>query len=270
MNYPFPSELAFSPAELTELFGLVLVEQDPNPTIHYQLIIPLGWGQVSGPWQLVTPEHPFELRNHFKAPSSPEAEVKITVAYVAQDVSPSDWLTLYLHEQRETVLHERQLPQRGGAVPDVLTQSGPAGHERVSRWVVLKDHARGGGSHLFVVQDSTTANYTTDMANVFLLVIGSFDLLHPVGWPYAEQLRSLTRRIPLPFTATFPLSWQLLENPANDEYFYQCKLLKDIDSPISSSLSLMLLTGQTETDLYRLVNESQTVFTEEGLEFGPV
>jgi len=269
MSYPFPTTLAFSPAQLSGHFGLVTVEQDPNPPLHYRLIIPLKWEQVPGVRRLVTPEHPFALRSHFKAPSSPAAEMQVLIAYVAEEVSPSDWLRLYLRSQSETVLHERHLPQPGGPIPDVLTKSGAAEQERLARWVVLKDYASGGGAHLFVVQASTAARYyTPDLANVLLLLVGGFELLHPVGWPYAEQLRTLARTIPLAFITAYPLSWELVENPDSDEHFYQCQLLKKIDPPLGSRLNLMLLTGQREADLHRLVAESQAALAEEGLEFG--
>lgn len=267
MTYPFPTSLAFSQAELSRRFGIVTVEQDPDPAIHYKLTIPLKWRQVTGTRRLVTPAHPFELRSHFKATVPPEAEVKVWVAYVAQELSPSDWLAIYLRGQHETVVHERHLPQKGGAIPDVLTKGGAPGHERISRWLVLKDHAHGGGSHLYVVQASTAAaTYTTDMANVFLLLVSGFDLLHPVGWLHAEQLRTLARSTPLKFTTAFPLSWQLIENPASDEHFYQCKLLKDT---ANSRMSLALLSGQTEQTLRRLVAEDQAALAAAGLVFEP-
>ncbi len=270
MNYPFPTTLPFSQAVFASHFEVVTVEQDPNPAIHYRLVIPLKWEQVSGTRHVVTPERPFELRSHFRAPSPPAAEVQVTVAYVAEEVSPSDWLTLYLREQPETVLHERHLPQPGGATPDVLTISGAVGHERISRWVVLKDHASGGGAHLFMVQASTAArHYTPGIASVLLLLVGGFDLLHPVGWPHAEQLRTFTRTVPLAFTTACPVSWELVENPASDEHFYQCKLLRELGASGGSRLSLALLTGQTEADLHRLVHEDQVGLFMEGLVFEP-
>ena len=270
MSYPFPTTVVFSQAELAKRFGVVTVEQDPDPAIHYKLIVPLQWGQVSGTRQLVTPTHPFELRSHFKALGAPMAEAKVTVAYIPEEVSPSDWLAIYLEGQRETVLHERHLPQPGGAVPDVLTRSGAAGQERISRWTVLKDHAKIGGAHFFMLQVSTAApDYTADMANVFFVAISNFDVLHPNGWAYAEQLRTLVRSVPVKFSTACPLSWQPVENPASDAHFYQCKFVKTVGTQPVGRLSLALLAGQTEDDLHRLAQEDQTALAEEGLAFGP-
>ena len=192
MKYPFPTTLAFSKSEIPKRFGVVTVEQDPDLAIHYKLVMPLQWGQVKGARRLVTPAHPFELRSHFRALQPPLAEAKVSVAYVAQEVAPGDWLSLYLRGLHERVLHERHLPQRGGAIPDVLTISGAPGHERVSRWLVLKDHAQGGGAHFFLIQASTDASsYTADMANVFFVLISNFDLLHPIGEHHPVQVRRL-------------------------------------------------------------------------------
>lgn len=178
-KYPFPTALAYSKAELTKRFGVVTVEQDPDPAIHYKLIMPLQWGQVSGRRQLVTPAHPFELRSHFKSLAPPLAEAKVTIAYVPVRVDASAWLAHYLRGQQATVLQERHVAQPGGTIPDVLTTSGPAGHERIARWIVLEDRAKIGGAHLFMLQVSTAArDYTPDMANVFFVEISNFDLLH--------------------------------------------------------------------------------------------
>jgi hypothetical protein len=180
VSYPFPTTLAFAKAELPKRFGVVTVEQDPDPAIHYKLVMPLQWGQVSGKRQLVTLAHPFELRSHFKALTGPAAEAKISIALVPADMQPDRWLALYLQGQHEKVLHERHIPQVGGAIPDVLSSSGAPGQERISRWIVLKDQAKDGGAHLFMLHVSTAANsYTTDMANVFFVLISNFDLMHP-------------------------------------------------------------------------------------------
>ena len=180
-RYPFPTTLPYPPAEIPKLFGMVTVEQDPDPAIHYKLVMPLQWGQVPGKRQLVTPAHPFELRSHFKALTGPAAEAKISIALVPADMQPSRWLALYLQGQHEKVLHERHMPQVGGAVPDVLTSSGAPGQERISRWLVLRDQAKDGGAHLFMIHVSTAAaNYTPDVANVFFVLISNFDLLHPI------------------------------------------------------------------------------------------
>jgi hypothetical protein len=270
MKYPFPITLAYSQSEIPKRFGVVTVEQDPDLAIHYKLVMPLQWGQVKGTRRLVTPAHPFELRSHFRALQPPLAEAKVSVAYVAQEVASSDWLSLYLRGLHERVLHERHVPQRGGAIPDVLTISGAPGHERVSRWLVLKDHAQGGGAHFFLIQASTDAsNYTADMANVFFVIISNFDLLHPIGWVHAEQLRTLARSVPVPFTTACPLSWQLVENPASDDHFYQCKFIKSIGDQPVGRLGLTLVQGQSEADLRRLVQEDQAGFAELGLQFGP-
>lgn len=270
MNYPFPTKSSFSQPELAKRFGVVTVEQDPDPAIHYKLIIPLQWGQVSGTRRLVTPEHPFELRSHFKSIGAPMAEAKVTVAYIPEEVSPSDWLAIYLKSQHENVLHERHLKNAGGSVPDVLTSGGEPGHERISRWTVLKDHAKIGGAHFFMLQVSTAANdYTADMANVFFVAISNFDVLHPTGWAYAEQLRTLVRAVPVKFTTAYPLSWQPVENPASDEHFYQIKLLKSIDNQQIGRISLAIAADQTEADIRRLAEEDRAALAEEGVVFEP-
>lgn len=270
MTYPFPIASAFSESELTQRFGVVTVEQDPDPAIHYKLIIPLQWKQVSGTRRLVTPEHPFELRSHFKSVGTPIAEIKVTVVYVPEEITPGDWLAVYLEGQKEKVLHERHLPSEGGAVPDVLTSAGEPGHERITRWTVLKDHAKIGGAHLFMLQVSTAAaDYTADMANIFFVAISNFDVLHPTGWAYAEQLRTLVRAVPAKLSTAFPLSWQQQENPLSDEHFYQVKLTKLLRGHQIGLVNLMVLAEQQDADLRRLEEENREGYREAKLDFAP-
>lgn len=155
-------------------------------------------------------------------------------------------------------------------MPDVLTRSDEAGHQRISCWVVLKDHARSGGSHFFMLQVSTAApDYTADMANVFYVAISNFDLLHPTSWAHAEQLRTLARSVPVKFTTAFPLSWLQVENPLSDEHFYQVKLVKTSNGQPVARLSFAMLVGQSEADLRHLAQEDQVALLEEGLTLEP-
>jgi hypothetical protein len=255
---PFPIQLPYAKADIPKLFGVLDVEQDPNPALHFGLLMPKTWGQVRGERQLVTPQHPFALRTQVKSTTGPEADIKVYLGYMAEEISPSDWLTIYLHQNGERTLHERHLPQEGGAVPDVLTVGGAAGAQRISRWLVLKNWAKTGGAHFFVVQASTpVAAYTPEMANIFFMAISNFSLTHPTEWSYAEQLRTLVRVVPAKVSTAFPISWQQQENPLSDEHFYQVKLTKDLAGHRIGQVNLMLTAGQSEAEMHRLEEDNR-------------
>ncbi|RZK98810.1 MAG: hypothetical protein EOO62_25805, partial [Hymenobacter sp.] len=255
---PFPTRLPYAKADIPKLFGVLDVEQDPDSALHFGIFMPKSWGQVKGERQLITPQNPFALRTQVKTQTGPEADIKVYLGYIPQEISPSDWLAIYLQQQGERILHERHIPQEGGAVPDVLTVGGKAGTQRISRWLVLKNWAKTGGAHLFVVQASTPIdNYTTDMANVFFMAISNFSLTHPTEWNYAEQLRTLVRVVPAKVSTAFPLSWQQRENPASDEHFYQVKLTKDLAGHRIGQVNLMLTAGQSEAEMRRLEEENR-------------
>ena len=273
-RYPFPTTLPYPPAEIPKLFGVVTVEQDPDPAIHYKLVMPLQWGQVPGKRQLVTPAHPFELRSHFKALTGPAAEIKVYIALVEQELAPADWLAIYLARQGEEVLHEAHFAQEGGTQSDVLTlaesETTTTQAGRISRWVVLKDWAKTGGSHMFLLQASTHAlDYGPEMAKIFYMATSQFDLLHPSDWRYAEQLRTLVRAVPARISTVFPVSWQQRENPLSDEHFYQVKLTKELKGRSIGLLNLIVLAGQTEADLRRVEEETRLAYQEEHLDFAP-
>ena len=219
---------------------------------------------------LVTPEHPFELRSHFKAPGSPQAEAKVFIAHLPEEIGPSDWLAIFLDSQKEQTLHQRLTPHEGGAVPDVLTLGGAPGEERISRWIVLKDHAVIGGAHFFVLQASTAAqDYTAALADVLLLAVSNFNLLHSSGWAYAEQLQTLVWVMPAVLRMTFPFSWKQQENPASNEHFYQIKLLKSRNDRPVGRLSLAMVAGQTEATMRRLEQEDRRALAAAGVVFEP-
>lgn len=247
------------------------VEQDPDPTWHFGITMPIGWQQVKGVRHLIGPDYPFGLRTEVKSASGPEADIKVYLGYMPEEIDPSDWLATYLQQQQERVLHERHLPQPGGAVPDVLTLGGAAGAQRISRWVVLKNWAKTGGAHFFVVQASTPmANYTPDMANVLFMATGNFSLMHPTNWPYAEQLRTLVRVVPAKLSTVFPLSWQQQENPLSDEHFYQVKLTKDLAGHRIGLVNLMLTADQSEAEMRRVEAESRQGYAQaDHLDFAP-
>ncbi|RFP66056.1 hypothetical protein D0N36_06200 [Hymenobacter lapidiphilus] len=233
--------------------------------------MPLSWGQVRGERQLITPKNPFGLRTEVKATTGPEANIKVYLAYISQEISPSDWLTMSLHSQKEHVVHERHIAQPGGAVPDVLTIGGPAGARRISRWLVLKNWAEIGGAHFFVVQASTPeANYTPDMANVFFMAVSNFKLMHPTEWDYAEQLRTLVQTVPAKLSTVFPLSWHQQNSPLSDEHFYQVKLTKDLVGRRIGLVNLMLTAGQSEVEMRQLEDENRLGYQQaDHLTFAP-
>jgi hypothetical protein len=268
---PFPIVPPYAKADIPKLFGSLDYEQDPDSALHFRILMPLQWGQVPGTRHLVTPSHPFELRGHVKTMTGPEAEIKVYIAYVTQELAPRDWLAMYLQTQGERVLHERYFAQEGGEIPDVLTVGGKKGAERISRWTVLKDWAKIGGAHHFMIQASTpVANYSPEMANVFLMAIGNFGLIHPTKWHYAEQLRTLVRVVPAKVSTVFPLSWQQKENPLSDEHFYQVKLTKELNGHRIGLINLMLTAGQSEADMRHLEEESRQGYQQvDHLTFAP-
>lgn len=272
-TYPFPTKMPYSSAQISQLFGIVYDRNDPDPALHYQVMMPKTWAQVTlPPRQRVSPQHPVQQQCLLKSTQGPLAEIKVTLVYVPEEVAPDDWLTNQLAVRGEKVLQAQSYPQAGGRQPDVLTISTTPGPERISRWVVLKDGAPAtGGAHFFVLQASTLAtNYAAELADVFLMAVNNFDILHSTHWDYAEQLRTLVRVVPTKVATVFPLSWQQRENPRSDEHFYQVKLTKDLDGRRIGQVNLMLTAGQSEAEMRRLEEENRQGYQQaDHLTFAP-
>lgn len=272
--YPFPTKMPYSAAQISQLFGIVSDRNDPNPGLHYQVMMPKTWAQVTlPPRQQVSPQHAVQQQCLLKSTQGPLAEIKVTLVYVPEEVAPDDWLGNQLAVRGEKILQEQSYPQAGGRQPDVLTISTDAGPPRISRWVVLKDGAPAtGGAHFFVLQASTLAsNYGAELADIFLVAVNNFDILHSTHWDYAEQLRTLVRVVPAKVSTVFPLSWQQWENPLSEEHFYQVKLTKDLAGRRIGQVNLMLTAGQSEAEMRRLEDENRQGYQQaDHLRFAPV
>ncbi len=212
-----------------------------------------------------------QVRGIYHSLQPPLIEARITVVYIQHELSPADWLSIYLEQIGEQPVNQRYTKRAGGSVPDVLSVSGPAGSEKISRWMVLKDWAKQGGGHLFVVQVSTAARfYTADIANLFFVATSQFDLSHPTDWEYAERLRTLVRSEPIVFTTAFPESWQQLENPAGNKVLYQVQLTKSLNSTLAGRITLAIVAQRAEPDMRQLPLLFMEAYAKQGTKFDPL
>ncbi|RZJ95040.1 MAG: hypothetical protein EOO60_01580 [Hymenobacter sp.] len=267
----FPTQLPYEKAQIPKLFGIIDDTEGPDSALHYQVMVPLTWGQVKLPWQPLSPTHPSQLQLQMKARTGPAVELKVVLVYTQEETSPTDVLLANLAKNEERVLQQRVITQPGGAVPDVLTLRGTPKNEQISRWAVLKNSTpKTGGACLFILCISTAAqDYNAEMANIFYMATNNFKVLHPNPWPYAEQLRTLVRVAPLKIATAFPRSWQQKENPLSNEQFYQIQLTKDYRGQQIGRISLTTLANQTTTDVDHLEQELLSIHAKEGLVFAP-
>lgn len=267
----FPTQLPYEKAQVPKLFGIIDDTEGPDSALHYQIMVPLTWGQVKLPWQPLSPTHPSQLQLQVKSRTGPAAELKVVLVHTQEETSPTDVLLANLAKNEERVLQQRTLAQPGGPVPDVLTIRGTAGNEQISRWTVLKNSTpKTGGACLFILCIGTSAqDYNAEMANIFYMATSNFKLLHPNPWPYAEQLRTLVRVAPLKVATAFPRSWEQQENPLSNEQFYQVHLTKKYQGRQISRISLTTLANQTSTGMDHLEQEILGIHAQEGLVFAP-
>lgn len=78
-TYPFPTKMPYTSAQISQLFGIVYDRNDPNPALHYQVMMPKTWAQVTLPSrQQVSPQHPVQQQCLLKSTQGPLAEIKVT------------------------------------------------------------------------------------------------------------------------------------------------------------------------------------------------
>lgn len=268
MNLPFPTRFAYSSDQLRSQFGVVQDETRPDPAIHYKLIIPLAWRQLPIPPVQILAQTPFGQIGMFGSTTVTGFTASIRVAYIANEITPSDWLSVYAAQLGERVVQQRHTKQPGGSVPDVLTLS--ADEKTVSRWVVIKNGLNAGGAYLHALQVSIPVDYyTAEAANQVFAMIANFDYLHPGEWPYAERLRTLSRRRPLDFVLAYPESWQLMENPTGTNGYYQAQITRQMNGQEVSRINVAAVNQQTEPDMKRIPDLFLTAYKEQGILFEP-
>ena len=90
-TYPFPIKMPYSSAQISQLFGIVYDRNDPNPALHYQVMMPKTWAQVTlPPRQSVSPQHPVQQQCLLKLTQGALAQIKVTLVYVPEEVAPDD------------------------------------------------------------------------------------------------------------------------------------------------------------------------------------
>jgi hypothetical protein len=274
MTYPFPTKMPYGPEQLRQQFGVVEDTTAAVAGLHYKIGIPLRWRQAAVPrYALPSAQQPFALIAAYEAPAGQPGRASVSVAYIEHELSPADWLSVYLAQRQETVLHQRETKTTGGDVPDVLSLSAPgtSPDQQVSRWLVVKEWASQGGAYLHVLQLSAPAPaYTAELADQFMASIALFDLMQPGQWAYAERLRTLTRREPLEFVTAYPESWQLLENPAGGAMFYQAVLTKTLYGTAVAQLTLAAVSRRLEPAIDRLPAIFLKNYSEKGQFFEPI
>ena len=269
MNLPFPTEFAYSPAQLRRQFGVMQDDTRPDPAIHYKLIIPLVWRQLAVTPLVIDEQTPFGPIGAYGSAANPAYKATISVALIKHEIAPSDWLSVYADQLGERVVEQRHTQTAGGAVPDVLTLS--ADQKTVSRWVVIKNALDRGGAYLHVLRGAIpVADYTSETANQLFVLIANFDYLHPNQWACAERLRTLSRAKPIDFLIAYPESWQVVENPAGSGRFYEAQLTKRLNGREVSRITLATISQTTEPDMKRIPDLFLDGYKKQGIRFGPV
>jgi hypothetical protein len=273
MPYYFPTALAYTPTQLQQYFGVVHDELPADPALHVKIIIPQDWRQIAVPQQTPTRQNPLAERAIFQGSAPTSATIKIQIAYINHEISPSDWLSVYLETMAESIVNERHTKLSGGQVPDVLTtRQTENGSEIVSRWVVIKDWAANiGGAYFYILQASVASQYyTDDVANQFFTAIANFDLLHSSGWAYAERLRTLARVEPLVLYTAFPESWQQLDNPTSFKHLYQCQLTKALNGQLAGRITIAVVAYSAEPYMERVPDLFSEEYARQGIVFEPI
>lgn len=262
---PFPVKSPLLEPQIEQYFYEGRDVRCSDEAYHFAVWLPREWQLVDDiPVQPPSREAPSLLAS-FRPTAGPEATLTITAVPLAREMAPADWLDLFLEAAGEVVVARRTIDMPGGAVADVLTRCASEREAVISRWLVLKDYNR-----LFLLHAHCKEEQYRSHALGFFMMLTSFRLLHPVGWPYAEDLRSFSRRLPGDFCLFYPASWTIQRDPATGEQALEVHILNQGGEAVQGDMSVIVLPRAAESHPQRLVDLFVDHVRQKGERLSPV
>jgi hypothetical protein len=204
ITHPFPCDLPDDRRLLS--YRIHSFIRSADAAFHFDIALASDWRAVDVPADSPTRERPLATLAFFRTLSGARGEIEVDAALLPREIAPGDCLDMHLAACGEEVLHRRDVDGEGGRVSDVLSQRICSDGTIVSRWLAIKD-----GQHLFLLQARTAEDDYGRFAEAFLVAFAAFRVKHRGNWPFAESLKTFTRRDPGDFLLLFPESWELTE-----------------------------------------------------------
>ncbi len=216
----FPTTLHRSEPELAANYRRFVGSVASAPAWDFSLLLPRGWAASSVKPELPGPARPVTSLAIFGTEGSmPACEAEVYASEIFREITAADWLEGFFAARGIEVLERRRVrtPQAGDRLDALTRRSSPTG-PILSRWFTLKDGGDDRG-RLLIIEVRTHESFYPKLAEDMLVVVGSFEMLHPSGWPFAERLRTFTSARPGDFLVYYPESWtaQEVTGPDDDE-----------------------------------------------------
>ncbi len=248
-NYPFPVEMPYSKEILSQNYwrcSHTLAEDEAN---HFQIVIPRNWRPVDIAPEPLTTENPLASIALFRSIDEPRGEIEIQTTLLSREVSPGEWLEVYLESLEQKILDRRDHDTPGGTVSDFLTKAEMPDGEVVFRWLAIKSLNR-----LFILQARTLESNYADFANAFFIAVASFALINPADWELAERLQTFSRAEPADFLIYVPESWTVTQNDSSNENALVLDIKNIIEYTTAGFLTFTVVKNSEESDAQNLSN----------------
>ena len=246
--HPFPCEVSDDDARLRG-YRIYSFTRNADSAFHFSVALARGWRAVDIAGSRSTGDRAMITLAFLRTPSTPRAEIEVSVARLPREIAAGDCLHLHLAGGGEEVLHRRDLDSEGGYVSDVLSRRLVGGEAVVSRWLAIKD-----GKHLFVVHARTLEEHYARFAEAFLMALASFRLTEPGSWPLAESLKTFTRRVPGDFLLFYPESWDLIEQDDSGPQALTLTLLNRVGGETAGMITFATVARTARLDAQSLAD----------------
>ncbi|MGK9235483.1 hypothetical protein KXS07_27795 [Inquilinus limosus] len=177
------------------------VENNSDPALAFSLLLPNDWLKYE-PYE---PENPdaegLALLSRYGSRDR-RAMLEILAQKLSRELSPADWLDVWLRRNGYTVLDRHAAYAAAGWNADVLATRQVNGRAFIYRISTFKN-----GDRLYLVFGYAPADAYTGAEEAFVVAANSFRLRDGTDIPAAEPIRSVHLARVLPVSFAFPESW---------------------------------------------------------------
>jgi hypothetical protein len=271
-QYPFPVEVPFKPETVQKDFLYLLETEFEDKGYHFGIQLPKHCVPIGEIGQPPAKEGGSSQLAFYSSTQAPGFGVSVEVLLLTNEFSPADLLSILVHKADEEILARNETESLGGAVLDVLSRS--RGAERPDQQLVTRRKGIKDRNRFLLVSVFTSEQDYPQVADQAAVILSRFGFLHPVNFPFAENLNTFSRMVPSDFLMMYPASWTLNEEPSADRNILSLRLEKSINNTLIGQNRLVVISKELMPaleDICEFVTGyiSSTGFQEPELRFEP-
>jgi hypothetical protein len=261
---PYPIDTELSDEEINKRYNYVLHNLSPNPIYHFRISIPKDWDIMKDnyvkPGELSTKI--LSSAGLFKKTMPHPAEIEIGIILLSRDISPGDWLEVFIKNMGWTILKIRSFNTAYGRFCDILYRL-PDKKRRdflIARSVAVKD-----GERLFVVICRCREKDYPLFADDFYMAISSFEIVNSTHKHCAEEVSEYEIKEPLRLRLRYFSSWKKDVDTFLDREVFTINFKNFIDNLSWGQITFSVIRRSAKPDMHSVAKMILEMYGDEGI-----